>query len=36
MKRYLKGVDPAVFWGSAVVIAGFVGWGLAAPSTSAP
>ena len=33
MKRYLKDVDPAVFWGSAVVIAGFVGWGLFAPSS---
>ena len=31
VKRYLKGVDPAVFWGSAVLIAGFVGWGLVAP-----
>ena len=31
MKRYLKDVDPAVFWGSAVLIAGFVGWGLFAP-----
>jgi glycine betaine transporter len=28
MKRYLKDVDPAVFWGSAVLIGGFVGWGL--------
>ena len=27
MKRYLKDVDPAVFWGSAALIAGFVGWG---------
>ena len=33
MNRYLKGVDPAVFWGSAVLIAGFVGWGLLAPDS---
>ena len=33
MNRYLKNVDPAVFWGSAVVIAGFVVWGLAAPDS---
>ena len=33
MKRYLKDVDPAVFWGSAVLIAGFVGWGLFAPES---
>ena len=33
MKRYLKDVDPAVFWGSAVLIAGFVGWGLLAPKS---
>ena len=31
MMRHLKGVDPAVFWGSAVLIAAFVGWGLLAP-----
>ncbi len=33
MNRFLKGVDPAVLWGSAVVIAGFVGWGLLAPKS---
>jgi len=33
MKRYLKDVDPAVFWGSAVLIAAFVGWGLFAPES---
>ncbi len=33
MKRYLKDVDPAVFWGSALLIAGFVGWGLIAPTS---
>ena len=33
MNRYLRGVDPAVFLGSAVVIAGFVGWGLLAPDS---
>ena len=33
MNRYLKGVDPAVFWGSAVLISGFVGWGLFAPAS---
>jgi choline/carnitine/betaine transport len=33
MKRYLKDVDPAVFWGSALLIAGFVGWGLFAPTS---
>jgi glycine betaine transporter len=33
VKRYLKDVDPAVFWGSAVLIAGFVGWGLLAPKS---
>jgi len=33
MKRYFKDVDPAVFWGSAVVIAAFVGWGLFAPES---
>ena len=33
MKRYLKDVDPAVFWGSAALIAGFVGWGLFAPTS---
>ncbi len=31
MNRFLKGVDPAVFLGSAVLIASFVGWGLLAP-----
>ena len=33
MKRHLKDVDPAVFWGSALLIAGFVGWGLLAPES---
>lgn len=33
MSRYLKDVDPAVFWGSAILIAGFVTWGLAAPGS---
>lgn len=32
MNRYLKGVDPAVFWGSSALIAAFVTWGLLAPS----
>jgi glycine betaine transporter len=31
VNRILRGVDPAVLWGSAVVIVGFVGWGLVAP-----
>ena len=31
MKGSLRGIDPVVFWGSAVVIAVFVVWGLAAP-----
>ncbi len=33
MKRWLKDVDPAVFWGSAVLIAVFVVWGIAAPES---
>ncbi len=33
MNRFLKGVDPGVFWGSALLIAGFVGWGLFAPGS---
>ncbi|GAB3993240.1 BCCT family transporter [Nocardioides marmoraquaticus] len=33
MSRYLKGVDPAVFWGSASLIAAFVLWGLVAPTS---
>jgi glycine betaine transporter len=33
MNRIFKGVDPAVFWGSALLIAGFVGWGLLAPDS---
>ena len=33
MNRFLKGVDPAVFWGSAVLISGFVGWGLLGPAS---
>jgi glycine betaine transporter len=35
MKRLLKGVDPIVFWGSAVVISAFVLWGLLAPESLA-
>ena len=31
MKGSLRSVDPLVFWGSAIVIAVFVVWGLAAP-----
>ena len=31
MKATLKGIDPGVFWGSAIIIAGFVVWGLVAP-----
>ena len=31
MKASTRSIDPAVFWGSAVVIAIFVVWGLAAP-----
>jgi glycine betaine transporter len=33
MNRLVKGVDPGVFWGSALLIAGFVGWGLVAPTS---
>lgn len=33
MNRLVKGVDPVVFWGSALLIAGFVGWGLLAPES---
>ncbi len=33
MSRYLKGVDPAVFWGSALLIGSFVVWGLLAPKS---
>jgi choline-glycine betaine transporter len=33
VNRYLKGVDPAVLWGSAVAIAFFVGWGLISPQS---
>ena len=33
MNRYLKDVDPAVFWGSALLILGFVGWGILAPES---
>ncbi|GAA1925499.1 BCCT family transporter [Nocardioides hwasunensis] len=33
MKRMLKDVDPVVFWGSAGLIAVFVGWGLLGPSS---
>jgi len=33
MNRYLKGVDPAVFWGSAALIGALVGWGLLAPAS---
>ena len=32
MNRFLKGTDPVVFWGSAVLIAGFTLWGLIAPA----
>ena len=31
MKATLKSIDPGVFWGSAIIIAGFVVWGLVAP-----
>ncbi len=33
MKRLLKDVDPVVFWGSAALIAAFVGWGLLGPTS---
>ena len=33
MNRLIKDVDPVVFWGSAVLIAAFVGWGLFAPES---
>jgi glycine betaine transporter len=33
VKRILKDVDPIVFWGSAALIAGFVGWGLLGPAS---
>ncbi|GAA5115449.1 BCCT family transporter [Alloalcanivorax gelatiniphagus] len=33
MKRLLKDVDPVVFWGSAALIAAFVGWGLLVPTS---
>lgn len=33
MRRMLKDVDPVVFWGSAALIATFVGWGLLAPTS---
>ena len=33
MTSFLKRIDPAVFLGSAVLIAGFVGWGLSAPES---
>jgi glycine betaine transporter len=33
MNRFLKGIDPVVFWGSALVIAAFVIWGLVAPES---
>ncbi|PUA82080.1 BCCT family transporter [Nocardioides currus] len=33
MNRLIKGVDPVVFWGSAVLIGTFVGWGLFAPDS---
>ncbi|WP_160006732.1 BCCT family transporter [Nocardioides sp. AX2bis] len=29
----IKGVDPGVFWGSALVVSAFVGWGLLAPKS---
>jgi glycine betaine transporter len=31
MQGSLRGVDPVVFWGSAIGIAGLVVWGLVAP-----
>jgi glycine betaine transporter len=33
MTRFRKDIDGVVFWGSAVLIAGFVGWGLFAPGS---
>jgi glycine betaine transporter len=33
VKRRLEGVDPAVFWGSALLISVFVAWGLFAPGS---
>jgi glycine betaine transporter len=33
VKRRLEGIDPVVFWGSAVLISVFVVWGLLAPSS---
>ncbi len=33
MSRFLKGVDPIIFWGSASLIVCFVAWGLAAPAS---
>ncbi|MXG90655.1 BCCT family transporter [Nocardioides flavescens] len=33
MSKQLKGVDPAVFWGSAALIAVFVVWGLVGPAS---
>jgi glycine betaine transporter len=33
VKRLLKDVDPIVFWGSAALIAAFVGWGLLGPTS---
>ncbi|HYO38459.1 MAG TPA: BCCT family transporter [Nocardioidaceae bacterium] len=32
MKSRLQGIDPVVFWGSAVLISVFVAWGLLAPT----
>jgi len=33
MNRPHKGIDPYVFWGSALLIAAFVAWGLLAPDS---
>src|SRR3712207_3299426 len=35
MNKALRGVDPAVFWGSAILIAAFVAWGLFGPESLA-
>jgi len=35
VKRLLRGIDPAVFWGSALLILVFVAWGLLAPANLA-
>src|SRR3712207_5635854 len=33
MNRILRGVDPAIFLGSALLICAFVGWGIFAPES---